>query len=76
MGKTAKEHRKKVQARNQDIKTQKKKFESQQKKWLMDLIEREKAAGKFDNVPPAVSDPNQIIGAPEVTLTEVKGPII
>ena len=42
----------------------------------MDLINREKAAGKFDNVPAAVSDPNQIIGIPEPTLTEVKGPMI
>ena len=76
MGKTAKDHRKKVQARNQEIASQKKKMQKAQQKWLMDLIEREKAAGKFDNVPPATADQSQVIGASDPTLTEIKGPII
>lgn len=76
MGKKAKDHRKKVQARNQQIAGEKKKLQKAQQQWLMDLIQREKAAGKFDNVPPATVDQDQVIGAPEVTLTETKGPII
>lgn len=76
MGKRQKEHRKKVAARNQQIASDKKKFQKAQQQWLMDLIAKEKAAGKFDNVPPATADQDQVIGAPEVTLTETKGPII
>ena len=76
MGKNAKDHRKKVQARNQEITNQKNKMQKAQQKWLMDLIEREKAAGKFNNIAPAATDTNQVIGAPEVTLTEIQGPII
>lgn len=76
MGKKAKDHRKKVQARNQQIATEKKKIQKAQQQWLMDLIEKEKAAGKFNNVPPATSNEEQVIGAPEITFTETKGPII
>ncbi len=76
MGKKTKDHRKKVQARNQEIAGQKKKMQKAQQQWLMDLIEKEKAAGKFDNVPPAKADPDQVMGAPAPTLTEIKGPII
>ena len=76
MGKLKKDHRKKVQARNQEIASQKKKMQKAQQKWLMDLIEREKAAGKFNNIAPAATDTNQVMGAPNPILTEVSGPTI
>lgn len=49
MGKKDKEHRKKIAKRNELIKTQKKRFEKAQQEFLMQLIEKEKAAGKFNN---------------------------
>lgn len=75
MGKKIKDHRKKVQARNQTMKTQQKKVNDFKHKFLMDLIEREKAAGKFDNMP-VVNDENAIIGASAPILTEIQGPIL
>ena len=68
MGKKAKEHRKKVAARNQRIKHQQKSIENAQKKFLLDLIEREKKAGAFENNPtftsPGVDGP--IIEGPQI----------
>ena len=75
MGKNAKDHRKKVALRNGKIKNEQKKMQKAQQQWLMNLIEKERASGKFDNIP-QVNDPNQIIGAPAPTLTEQQGPII
>ena len=61
MGKNKKEHRKKVAKRNEAIKLQQKKFEKAKENFISELIEREKAAGKFDNnqssVIPGVSGP-------------------
>lgn len=55
MGKKAKEHRKKVAKRNEAIKMQERRFKKAQEEFLMNLIEKEKAAGKFNNpVEPAV----------------------
>jgi hypothetical protein len=51
MGKKEKEHRKKVAKRNERLALERKSFEKQQKNFLMELIEREKASGKFDNNP-------------------------
>lgn len=51
MGKKAKEHRKKVAARNQKIQHQKKSIENAQRKFILDLIEREKQAGAFNDNP-------------------------
>ena len=48
MGKKAKEHRKKVNARNAQIKSQQKQMEKARERFIMDLIEREKQAGLFD----------------------------
>ena len=76
MGKNAKDHRKKVEARNQARKNDQKKQMKFREEWLKALIEREKASGRFDNVPPAITDQNQVIGAPAPTLTEIQGPII
>ena len=49
MGKKTKEHRKKVARRNEEIKTQEKRLKKAQQDFLMQMIEREKAAGMFDN---------------------------
>jgi hypothetical protein len=49
MGKRDKEHKKKVAKRNERLSMERKKFEKQQRNFFMELIEREKAAGKFDN---------------------------
>jgi hypothetical protein len=68
MGKNAKEHRKKVAKRNAEIKAKVKKFEKSRQDQLMELIQKEKAAGAF-NIPQ-----KDILPTP--TLTETKGPII
>ena len=75
MGKTAKDHRKKVAARNAGIKAQQKKYQKFQNKFLTELIEREKAAGKFDSAP-ITSQDGQLIDAPSPILTEQQGPIL
>ena len=75
MGKNAKDHRKKVAARNAGIKAQQKKYQKFQNKFLTELIEREKAAGKFDSVP-ITSQDGQLIDAPAPILTEQQGPIL
>ena len=76
MGQLKKDHRKRVAARNANIKNNQKRLQKAQQEWLMDLINREKAAGKFDNVPPAITDQEQILGAQEPIFTEVNGPLI
>lgn len=51
MGKRQKEHNKKVAKRNENIKQQRKLYENAQRKFLTDLIEKEKKAGAFENNP-------------------------
>jgi len=51
MGKATKEHRKRVQARNNKIKQQKSKMEKMQKEFLMNLIKQEQEKGMFENNP-------------------------
>lgn len=51
MGKKAKEHRKKVARRNAEIKAKIKKMEKSRQDQLMELIQREKAAGAFNTTP-------------------------
>jgi hypothetical protein len=48
MGIKAKNHRKKVAKRNEAIKIKEKQIKKIQQDFLMQLIEREKATGKFD----------------------------
>lgn len=59
MGKNKKEHRKKIAKRNESIKLQQRKFEKARENFIAEIIEREKAAGKFDNNTqiPGVSGP-------------------
>jgi hypothetical protein len=73
MGKKAKEHRKKIARRNAEIKSIQKKLQMSRQDQLMELIQREKAAGAF-NAPTVNKE--DIVGAPLPTLTEQQGPII
>jgi hypothetical protein len=60
MGKAAKEHRKKVQARNAKLKQQKAKVEKMQREFIMNLIKQEQEKGMFENNPtvtPAIEGP-------------------
>lgn len=68
MGKKSKEHRKKVAARNQKIQQHRKSIENAQRKFIMDLIEKEKKAGLFDNNQPPVPVPSNdpIIEGPQI----------
>lgn len=66
MGKKAKEHRKKVAKRNEAIKNEQKKFEKKQQERLMELIEREKQMGAFNNNP----------NIPSMDIPGLQGPII
>ena len=61
MGKAAKEHRKKVQARNAKLKQQKAKVEKMQREFIMNLIKQEQEKGMFENNP---------------TITSIEGPSI
>jgi hypothetical protein len=75
MGKRAKEHRKRVAARNQRIQQKRKSIENAHRKLIMDLIEKEKKAGLFDNNIPAPSN-GPIIEGPIIEGPIIEGPII
>lgn len=75
MGKLKKDHRKKVAARNEAIKSQQKKYQKLQTQFLTQLIEKEKAAGKFDSIP-ITSQDGQVIDVAAPILTEQRGPAI
>ena len=70
MGKRAKEHRKKVAKRNENLKQQKRKIEKVQRDFLMQLIEKEKQSGAFNSptLPPPTfgvpSSDNPSLGLP------------
>lgn len=49
--KNKKDHKKRVNARNQRLKDQKNKFQKIQHQMLMNLIEEEKKKGAFNNLP-------------------------
>lgn len=59
MGKKNKEHRKRVAKRNEEINIQKRKMMKAQEEFMR-MIEKEKAAGKFDNNPIIGSVPPMI----------------
>lgn len=67
--KQRKNHKQKVQARNQRISQEKRKYEKAQREMLMKLIEQEKQHGMFNNLP-------QI--NPEINLgdSQIEGPSI
>lgn len=64
MGKKAKEHRKKVAARNERMNAAKKQLQKQQERFLMDLIQREKEAGRFN------SPTEPMVDVPEINITD------
>jgi hypothetical protein len=49
MGKKAKEHRKKIAKRNEDLKKHQKKAQNIHKEMLMKMIEKEKNSGMFNS---------------------------
>lgn len=51
MGKAAKEHRRKVQARNARLKQEKTKVEKIKRDFIMNLIKQEQEKGMFENNP-------------------------
>ena len=75
MGKKTKEHRKKISKRNEQIKLKQNKIKKAQEDFIMQMIEREKQAGKF-NTPvmplPGFEGPN--VGMP--SPISINGPQI
>ncbi len=65
MGKRDKEHRKRVAKRNENIKVKEKQIKKIQQKMLMELIEKEKQKGLFDNIEKVSNDIDEIDG-PEI----------
>jgi hypothetical protein len=49
MGKLAKEHRKKIQARNNKIKQEKSNTQKMQRDFIMNMIKKEQEKGMFEN---------------------------
>lgn len=74
MGKAAKEHRRKVQARNGRIKQQKEKVQKMQKDFIMNLIKQEQEKGMFENNPNISPIPG--LNGPAVDTTTIEGPSI
>jgi len=58
--KNRKDHKKKVAARNLQIKLAKEKYQKMQKEMLMKLIEQEQQKGLFDNLPSVPSIPSVV----------------
>ena len=73
MGKATKEHRKRVQARNNKIKQQKTKMENMQREFIMNLIKQEQEKGMFENNP-SLNGP--MIDGPMIDGPMIDGPMI
>jgi hypothetical protein len=71
MGKAAKEHRKKVQARNNRLKQEKAKVQKLQREFIMNMIKQEQEKGMFENNPTI----NPTIDGPAIDTT-IEGPSI
>ena len=71
MGKAAKEHRKKVQARNNRLKQEKAKVQKLQREFIMNMIKQEQEKGMFENNP--IINPS--IEGPAIDTT-IEGPSI
>lgn len=65
MGKKAKEHRKKIQERNRQMKAMQRKISDIKQMELLRQIENEKQAGLYDNKEAVVSDDNTAINIPK-----------
>jgi hypothetical protein len=71
MGKAAKEHRRKVQARNNKLKNEKDKAQKLQKEFIMNMIKKEQEKGMFENnqtINPSIDGPSidTIIEGPSI----------
>jgi hypothetical protein len=71
MGKAAKEHRRKVQARNNKLKIEKDKVQKLQKEFIMNMIKKEQEKGMFENtqtINPSIDGPaiDTIIEGPSI----------
>ena len=71
MGKLAKEHRKKIQARNNKIKQEKSNTQKMQRDFIMNMIKKEQEKGMFENN----LDINQNIDMKDIN-TIIEGPSI
>jgi hypothetical protein len=71
MGKAAKEHRKKVQARNNRLKQEKAKVQKLQREFIMNMIKQEQEKGMFENNP--IINPS--VDGPAIDTT-IEGPSI
>jgi len=71
MGKAAKEHRRKVQARNNRLKQEKAKVQKLQREFIMNMIKQEQEKGMFENNPII----NPTIEGPAIDTT-IEGPSI
>lgn len=74
MGKKAKEHRKKIAKRNEEIKKIQKKAQKNQQEMLMKLIEREKNAGMFNS--PVIPLTGPLVGPSLGDIPSGPGPMI
>jgi hypothetical protein len=75
MGKAAKEHRRKIQARNNKIKQDKDRAQKFQREFIMNLIKQEQEKGLFENN----QDVNKIVSpidAIQTDSTQIEGPSI
>ena len=73
MGKAAKEHRRKVQARNNKLKQEKDKVQKFQREFIMNMIKQEQEKGMFENNPNIAPMPG--LNGPAVDTT-IEGPSI
>jgi hypothetical protein len=75
MGKAAKEHRRKIQARNNKIKQDKDRAQKFQREFIMNLIKQEQEKGLFENnqvINPIINQ----IDAIQTDSTQIEGPSI
>jgi len=73
MGKASKEHKKKIESRNQKIKERKAQQDRMKREFIMDLIKKEKDNGSFEN---SLSIDGPIIDGPIIDGPIIDGPII
>ena len=72
MGKAAKEHRKKVQARNLKLKNEQRRRDKFQREFIMNLIKQEQEKGLYDNNP-TIDGPT--LGGPVLDGPVFDGPV-
>jgi hypothetical protein len=72
-GKKAKEHRKRVEARNNRLKQEKNKIDKMKREFIMNLIKQEQEKGMFENNP-AIT-PITPLDVPQIDPT-IEGPQI